>query len=113
MADSRCRANERKKCIGLIGVIPQPKIHGEVEILFSISDEYQNNGYATEAAKKMIEWLFSSKQNNYLCAIVKLDNPSSQKVIEKLGFNFIEKREINYDNNPTMFNYYRLTSSEI
>lgn len=41
-----------KKCIGLIGIILQQKIHGEVEILFSISDEYQNNGYATEASKK-------------------------------------------------------------
>ena len=98
------------QCIGLVGIVPQQKIQGEVEILFSIADEYQNNGYATEAAKAVIEWFFSTRDNAYLCAIVKLTNIPSQKVIEKLGFEFIEEREIVYDYKPTMFKYYKLTS---
>ena len=97
------------ECIGLVGIVPQQKIQGEVEILFSIADEYQNNGYATEAAKAVIEWFFSTRDNAYLCAIVKLSNIASQKVIEKLGFKFIEEREIEYDYKPTMFKYYKLT----
>jgi len=98
------------KCIGLMGVIPQPKIQGEVEILFSISDEYQGNGYATEAAQEMIKWFFNSRDcdSAYLCAIVKTDNIPSQKVTEKLGFEFIENREIDYDGKLTWFKYYRL-----
>jgi RimJ/RimL family protein N-acetyltransferase len=99
------------KCIGLMGVIPQPKIQGEVEILFSISDEYQMRGYATEAAKEMIKWFFNSRTNAYLCAIVKTDNIPSQKVIEKLNFEFIENREIEYDGKLTWFKYYRLSKS--
>ena len=102
--------NDMCKCIGLVGIIPQQKIQGEVEVLFSIADEYQNNGYATEAAKAIIEWFFSSRNNEYLCAIVKLTNIPSQKVVEKLGFKFIEEREIEYNYMPTMFKYYKLTN---
>jgi len=99
-------------CIGLIGVIPQQKIQGEVEILFSICDEYQNRGYATEAANAIIEWFFNSRGKTYLCAIVKTTNIPSQKVIEKLGFIFIEEREIEYDYKPTMFKYYKLQNPQ-
>lgn len=98
------------KCIGFVGVIPQQKIQGEVEILFAIADEYQNNGYATEAAKAIIQWFFNTRDQSYLCAIVKISNIPSQKVIEKLGFEFLEEREIEYDGKLMMFNYYKLTS---
>ena len=40
------------QCIGLIGMIPQKMIHGEVEILYAIVDEYQGSGYAVEAARE-------------------------------------------------------------
>ena len=79
------------KCIGLVGVIPQQKIQGEVEILFAIADEYQNNGYATEAAKAIIQWFFNTRDQSYLCAIVKISNLSSQKVVEKLGFHIFQE----------------------
>jgi len=102
---------EEKKCVGIIGVIPQSKIQGEMEILFSIADPYQNRGFATEACEKIIEWFFSLGKHTYLCAIVKTDNTSSQRVIEKCGFDFVETREIMYDGEPTMFKYYRLYSS--
>ncbi len=96
-------------CIGIVGVIPQKKINGEIEILYSIADEYQQNGYATEAAGALVDWFFETRSHRYICAIVKMNNIASQKVIEKLGFEFIQNREINYDNVPTMFKYYRLT----
>jgi len=99
---------DEKLCIGLIGVIPQPKIHGEVEILFAISDCYQNSGYATEASRKLVEWFFSIKEDSYLCAIVKTRNIPSQRVVEKLGFDYVEDREIVYAGKSTMFKYYRL-----
>ena len=99
-------------CIGLVGVIPQPKIHGEVEILFAVSDCYQNKGYATEAAQKLVEWFFSTKEDSYLCAIVKIKNIPSQRVVEKLGFTHLEDREIVFDGKPTMFKYYRLRCVE-
>ena len=99
---------EEKRCIGIIGIAPQSKIQGEFEILFSISDDYQNNGYATEASRKIIKWFFEQNENGYVCAIVKTNNVPSQKVIEKLGFEYIENREIVFDYKPTMFRYYKL-----
>lgn len=98
------------KCIGLVGVVPQKKIFGEIEILYEIADEYQNNGFATEAAKELIKWFFEVRDDMYLCAIVKVNNIASQRVIEKIGFVFIEEREINYDKKATMFRYYQLKS---
>ena len=98
------------KCIGLVGVIPQKKINGEIEILYEIADEYQKNGFATEAATALIKWFFETRDNKYLCAIVKVNNIASQRVIEKIGFDYIEEREIEYDKKATMFRYYQLKS---
>lgn len=98
------------KCIGLVGVIPQKKINGEIEILYEIADEYQKNGFATEAATALIKWFFDTRNNKYLCAIIKVNNIASRRVIEKIGFDYIEDREIVYDNKATMFRYYQLRS---
>ncbi len=45
------------KCIGVVGVHAKAEIDNEVEILYGISDSYQGNGYATEAAKALIQWV--------------------------------------------------------
>lgn len=100
----------KNKCIGLVGVIPQRKINGEIEILFEIAVEYQNNGLATEAATALIKWFFETRDNTYLCAIIKVNNNASQRVIEKIGFDYIEDREIEHDNKASMFKYYQLKS---
>ena len=102
--------NEEKRRIGLIGVAPKKIINNEIEILFTIADEYQNKGYATEAGKAMIDWAFQNCVLDYLVAIVKLDHIASQCVIKKLGFKHIEQRTIQYDSNPTLFNYYKLNN---
>jgi len=97
---------EIRKCIGLIGIIPQPKIQGELEILFSIEDNSQGQGYATEAANRLVGWFFSVHPDKHLSAIVKKRNLASQRVVEKTGFTFIEERKIYYDGEPTRFKYY-------
>ena len=99
---------ETQTCFGLIALAPKEELNGEVEIVFSIADEYQGKGYATEAGKAIIEWGFSNCELDYIVAIVKLDNIASMRVIEKLGFQRIEQRIIEYDGTPTAFEYYRL-----
>lgn len=96
------------QCIGLIGMIPQKMINREVEILYAIADEYQGQGYAAEAAGEMIKWFFQSEKREYLSAIVKKNNLPSQNVVKKIGFTFIEEREIEYDHKIYTFLYYRL-----
>jgi ribosomal-protein-alanine N-acetyltransferase len=98
---------KEKKCIGLIGVAPKRELDGEVEILFEIADEYTRKGYATEAGNAMIDWYFSHTTYDHLAAIVKPNNISSNQVIKKLGFIFIDQRQSYYDGQEVLFNYYR------
>lgn len=106
------KEKQMQKCIGLIGIIPQPKIQGELEILFSIEDGSQGQGYATEAAQKLIEWFLTAHPDKSLSAIVKRKNLASQKVVENVGFTFVEEREIVYDGTLTLFKYYTLSAED-
>jgi ribosomal-protein-alanine N-acetyltransferase len=49
-------------CIGVVGVHPKDEIDNEVEVLYGISDNYNNKGYATETTKALIQWIF---ENNH------------------------------------------------
>ncbi|MEW8995915.1 GNAT family N-acetyltransferase [Clostridium sp.] len=99
------------KCIGVVGVHAKAEIDNEVEILYSISDNYQGNGYATEAAKALIQWIFENTELKYLTAIVKPENISSKTVIKKLGFNYVDNRVVLYDGQMCKFDYYKLYNS--
>ncbi|WP_346939422.1 GNAT family N-acetyltransferase [uncultured Clostridium sp.] len=99
------------KCIGVVGVHAKAEIDNEVEILYGISDNYQGNGYATEAAKALIQWFFENTELKYLTAIVKPENISSKTVIKKLGFNYIDNRIVLYDGEMCKFDYYKLYNS--
>ncbi len=97
-----------QKCIGLIGAAPKYELDNEIEILFEIADEYQNQCYVTEAGKVIIKWAFENTPVKYIVAIVKNDNHASNRVIEKLGFNYSGEKRIDYDGQMTDFHYYRL-----
>jgi len=102
---------ETSVCLGLIGIAPKKELNNEIEIVFSIADEYQSKGYATEAGKAIISMAFENCILDYLIAIVKPDNTASQKVINKLGYKEIDQRTLDYDGIPTLFMYYRLNRS--
>lgn len=117
--DTKC--NEHEPCqvlaielknsnsvIGLIGVAPKRELNGEIEILFSIADEHQSKGYATEAAKAIIWWVFEKTGQDMLSAIIKPENEASRRVIEKLGFIYVDTRMLPYDGEDTTFDYFRL-----
>lgn len=96
------------KSIGVVGVHPKEEIDNEVEILYGISDEYQGKGYATEASRVLINWVFANTQLQYLTAIVKPENVASRIVIEKLDFKKVDERVVPYDGEMCRFDYYRL-----
>lgn len=95
-------------CIGVVGVHPKGEIDNEVEVLYGISDNYQNKGYATEASKALTKWVFENTQLQSLTAIVKPENIPSKIVIKKLGFEYIAAKLIPYDGELCTFNYYKL-----
>lgn len=79
-----------------------------MEMGYLIADEYQNNGYATEAGKAMIWWAFEKAGQDVLSAIVKPENRASRHVIEKLGFVYGDTRVLPYDGANCEFYYFRL-----
>lgn len=60
--------------------------NGIAEIGYGISEEYQNNGYATEAVKALLEWAFTDPKVIAIEAETESDNIASIRVLEKCGF---------------------------
>lgn len=101
------------KCIGVVGVHAKAEIDNEVELLYGISDSYQGNGYATEASKALMHWVFKNTELKNLTAIVKPENIPSKAVIEKLGFECVDTKVIPYDSQMWEFDYYKLYNSNV
>ena len=59
---------------------------GKVEIGYSVSDDRQGLGYATEGVKGLIDWAFSFPEVREVTAECYEDNTASIRVLEKLGF---------------------------
>lgn len=59
---------------------------GIAEIGYGISEEYRNNGYATEAVKAVLEWAFAHPEVTAVEAETDSDNTASRRVLEKCGF---------------------------
>ncbi len=60
--------------------------HGVTEIGYGILDEYQKQGYATEAVAAMMEWAFQNPNVTAIEAEAEDDNIASKRVLEKCGF---------------------------
>lgn len=58
------------------------------EIAYAISKEYQNHGFATEAVKGLIQYLFTQTNVQLLNAVVLPYNYGSIKVIQKCNFSY-------------------------
>lgn len=65
----------------------------EVEVLYALSSQFWGKGYATEAAKLSVGFALDYLNLNRIIALSKPDNDRSRRVIEKIGFKFIDERE--------------------
>jgi len=59
--------------------------HKKAEIGYLFGKPYWGKGYATEAAKKIVELGFKDYDINKIWGMVYADNPNSIKVLEKIG----------------------------
>ncbi len=73
-----------KQLIGDIGIHFLEDIQ-QVEIGYTLSPLYQGKGYAIEAVKSVINYLFIQLQKHRIIASVDPDNIKSIKLLEKLG----------------------------
>ena len=62
------------------------KIDRQVEIGYTLSPNYQGQGYAFEAVSSVITYLFSGLKKEMIIASVDKDNIKSINLLHKLGF---------------------------
>lgn len=98
-------------CIGVVGVHPRAELDNEFEIFYGISDNYQSRGYATEACKALIQWVFKNTKIKSITAMVKPGNIPSKITMEKLGFEHVDAKVIPYNGEPCTINHYKLYNS--
>ncbi|MBU5345800.1 GNAT family N-acetyltransferase [Paenibacillus lautus] len=79
----------------------------ETEIGYGIAKEFRGVGYATEVAKALTQWALSTFNLKYVVATITDDNPSSLRVIEKVGFLKYGKMKIPSMDENKIFNYFR------
>lgn len=78
------------------------------EIGYAISKDYRCNGYATQAAQGLMKYLFENTNTYVLNATALTYNTSSNKVIQKCGFNLMGTIEIDDKD----FYYYKINKNE-
>ncbi|MFS0868503.1 GNAT family N-acetyltransferase [Paenibacillus xylanilyticus] len=91
-------------CSGIKDELPEPNR----EVMYAISKEHRNKGYASQAVQGVIQYLFENTEVAQLNAIALLENKSSNKVIQKNHFVFINEIEIEKDK----YNHYLLHKSD-
>ena len=78
---------ESGKLYGAIGLSHQ-QAHRHGEIGYWIGEEYWGQGYATEAAKAVLDFAFLGKDFHRVYARFFASNPASGKVMEKCGMTY-------------------------
>lgn len=58
----------------------------QIEIGYTLSPEYQGNGYALEAVKAVMNFAFTDLKKHRIIASVDPDNIQSIKLLERIGF---------------------------
>lgn len=73
--------------IGAVGAFP--KLEGDAEIGYSTVPSYQRQGYGTEAARALVNWLLKQKDVQSVSAQTYPSLPESIKVMERCGMVFV------------------------
>jgi len=79
----------RLTAIGNGGFKGVPDPSGKVEIGYSVLEQHQRRGLATEGVGALIDWAFSHRQVNRIIAQTLPGLRASIRVLEKHGFTFV------------------------
>jgi RimJ/RimL family protein N-acetyltransferase len=71
--------------IGMVGIGPDPEM-GKPSLGYWLGTPYWGKGYATEAARALIDAFFAYGEMDELTASARVINPASRRVLEKCGF---------------------------
>jgi RimJ/RimL family protein N-acetyltransferase len=73
--------------VGMIGIHPRPAFR-HAEIGYWVGRPYWGQGYATEAARRMVAFGFQELNLYRIYASYFTDNPASRRVMEKAGMRY-------------------------
>lgn len=76
---------ESERYLGRCGLKYWPQFK-ETEVGWSLRREEWGHGYATEAARAVLEWGFEALPLPYITAMIHRDNERSLRVAQRLGF---------------------------
>lgn len=84
---------ESNEYIGYVGIVASEILPGEMELIYVIKKKYWGLGIAKEASQSLLSYTFENTIFNKIYASIDIENINSIKVIENLGFKFIEKQK--------------------
>lgn len=80
-----CHRDDPTDLVGAIGCTWAARPHQVMEMGYWIAEPYWGRGYASEAAKTFLNWVFATYTVNRIQAHHIVDNIASGRVMEKLG----------------------------
>jgi len=72
--------------VGTIGLNRVNEVWGIAELGYYVHPDAQGNGYATDAARRIVRYGFEDRRLEKVYANVYPDNEASQRVLESVGF---------------------------
>ena len=101
---------DKRQMIGHIGFHTTPNaeylrpyVADAVEFGFSVYPAYRSQGFATEAARGLIDWATREKQQRRFVVSISPSNDHSQAIARKLGFVRIAEWEDDVDGTEVVF----------
>ncbi len=79
------REKAHNRIIGSAGFKGRPDWNGMIELGYGIAPSFRRQGYASEAAHRLVEWAFTQPQVRSISAECLPDNLASRRVLEGLG----------------------------
>jgi ribosomal-protein-alanine N-acetyltransferase len=77
---------ETRAVVGDIGFLGPPGAAGTVEIGYSVIPDRRGRGYATEAARALVDWALRQPGVRGVVAGCEKENVASIRTLERLGF---------------------------
>jgi len=87
------KEDEEQEIIGHCGLVKRAGLE-QVDIGFAFLEGFCRQGYGTEAAMAVKAMAAKEFDLAQLCAITTVENIPSQKLLEKIGFRYMDTREI-------------------
>ncbi|MGC4039977.1 MAG: GNAT family N-acetyltransferase [Flavobacterium sp.] len=104
---------ENNKLIGFSGLKFRPAEENGYSSIYDLgyrfAEEHWNKGYATEAAKTWLEYGFDKMKLPVIYACAVSENIGSNKVLQKLGFKFVNQ----YLANNEPHNWYKIEKENL